>query len=321
MPLVEQQGQGGVGRHLHGGLPLQKGVFDPRPFLPPDGLEPLGPLFHQGNGAGHQNMIGNASVALQAQGGPARFAFPGGYKPGLIGPWLHPVPEVGVGVEFFPGPHHVVGVQVGGQGGVRIVFEDLPPAVGIDNPFGPGIPLQNKAGLNGMLGHRAVAGKIPDRGRHHILARLQVRGQVEGLIPPVEPVAPGRAKGDVLPVHVELVAVVGRDVHHKCLGRLVKAEFLPEVVDAEFPTRVVGVGDPFGGPLVVQFGVDPVKGLGISGLRQQQHQAGKEGKKVFHNKQVGRPKFGPFKIAFLFNFQGLWRPELEKVRGQPCKTI
>jgi len=107
-----------------------------------------------------------------------------------------------------------------------------------------------------MLRQSVVFTLVPDDRRHDVIAFLQMRGEVIGVVIPVVGIAAGGAKTDFCPVYIELISGIRRHMNNKGVGDGRQLEIFTEMVYFIGLQVRFGVRDPLGRP------------SGVPGLRQ-----------------------------------------------------
>ena len=91
------------------------------------------------------------------------------------------------------------------------------------------MPLKQKTGLKGDDSIAAFNPPVHHLCSHSILACPQKGSQIEGLIAPVTQITQLGTITDLLPVHIEPVAVVPTHMYHKSIWLFVQSEAAPEM--------------------------------------------------------------------------------------------
>ncbi len=131
---------------------------------------------------------------------------------------------------------------------IRRVAHAFPVFPGIGHALGRAVALQQEAGFEGDLRFRRHLAEIPHHGRQHIAPGLEIRGEVDGFIAPVEEIPARRARGHTPAVGEKLVAIVGAGMHHEMFGFCRQIERAAEMVDAVFRGRRTGDANPVRAP-------------------------------------------------------------------------
>lgn len=131
---------------------------------------------------------------------------------------LLPSPRVAAAVHFLARRNRHVAVHLIPRNRnrlVRFVLDANPSRTGVHHFFSRRVTLQQEAGPVGYLGHGSVPAVVPHHGRQSVLAGPQEARDVHRFVAPVEQIPSGRPPGNPLPVHEELVPVVGRHMNQE----------------------------------------------------------------------------------------------------------
>ena len=216
-----------------------------------------GRAFHLGEGGRPQEMVVEI-LDVQHIHGLAGRPFPG-FLPGRkVGIGLVPVGQGDIHVHFFAGAAHIVTLDDSCYGAIGRILDAFPAFVRVQvGRFA--FSLQQEAGGNGNLRIRTSGAFIVHQGGNHVVAGVQVRCQVHGLIVPVQGISLGRAHGYQMLIHIEFVTVVARYVHHISGRYGGQVHILAEIVHAVIQGAGLRHADPAGGPLFSE----KIGGLGL----------------------------------------------------------
>ena len=95
-------------------------------------------------------------------------------------------------------------------------------------------PCSKKSGFIHHLRHGSNLGIVPHHGRQHVLARLELRRNVERLITPMFQIAARRPRSHAPAIHKKLVTVIAAHMNNKLARRRRQRERFPEMENAIF---------------------------------------------------------------------------------------
>ena len=243
VPVVQQIRGLRLGRDGGGGGPCGEAGGKRRPVRPAYGGNTIRLLFHRRDRTRYQHP-GTGPLRVK----PGRFGDRGGRGPRrIVVSGILPAPGIAPAIHLLSRARGVVAARIGGRdrdGRASLVADRLPGRAGIGDPLRLGVALQQKRRLTSGLRQGSVAGEVPNDGRQHVAAGVQVRPEVDRFITPVERVAARRPPDDAASVHEELVAVVAADVHGEAAGFGGQIEAAAEMIDAGLGGRCLGRGDP-----------------------------------------------------------------------------
>ena len=238
-----------MGRNGHRRGPAGKSFRNTHAVAPPHFGETLGTVFHRRDRRRHQQ----ASRIVARSFGSAGHAGLRFVPCRVVESGRFPAPGVGGRVDLLARSCGIITVDARLVRFVGAVVAAQPTVVRIDGLFGRCVALYDQPGLvEADLGDRFHFREVPYDGCQRIFAGFQPPGQIDRFEVPVEYVAAGRADRSQLAVDVQLVTVVGRDVHDEPFRLLGKVERFSEMVNPVSVLRFSGDGNPLSRPASVE---------------------------------------------------------------------